>query len=1026
MQQSMRGQTFAGYVVQEEIGQGGMSTVYRAQDTQLRRDVALKVFSSALTEGSDQFVARFQSEAQILAGLEHPYIVPLYAHGIENGQPYIVQRLVRGGSLRNVIAGAPSDLDDLARIIGQVAAALDYAHERSVMHLDLKPENILLDDSGNALIADFGLTRLFKTELTESAIVGTPTYLSPEQARGDATGSHTDIYTLGVVMYEAITGEPPFMGDSPMAIIMQHVTETPRPVTEIRRDVPEAVNEVIAKALAKDPEDRYEFAGALARDFEQAIRSAPMQQQVQQQAQEPQIQQMLEGFEEKNIPPPPPPVPTFTYTGKTIDEAIQNGLRDRRRPRDEVEITIIDEPRGGVLGIGGRDAKIELTEKMPPIVDPDELVYTLEFTEPEVIRGQRINIYPGNSIVLAPRRMLPLAEDVGVSGPDGESIETTDYGFDDDNLGRGRITFIRRGDELISLGYFTIQRGQGEITNQNSRALKVMAGDTISDSSRIERGTFSFTIHCNHTATLHVTSPPAPAPQQQQISKRASSINIPDLEPKVRMITLNNLNRVILQRDPDLWKTPAAGDRRIPADTDFAVARRDGAFYAVGRFDVPGETALYNQNTPLPFGREITIHPHDSDTELIYFAPEQLRDLWAEQDGVANNGPSDVDMFLNTTMGDYTLQEIIAVGGMARIYLGIDQKLLRKAAIKVLDLEQEQTDEILVHRFEQEAKSMAMLNHENIISIYQYGQYRNSAYYIAMQYIEGQDLRQLLAAYREHGEQIPIEQGLHIMRQVAAALDYAHRSGVIHRDIKPSNVLLDKNQKAILTDFGLVLRNDSTTTGTAFGTPRYIAPEQAISSAQVVPQSDIYSFAIVMYEILTGVIPFDGDTPMEIALQHITDEPPAPSHYRDSIPHSVDVAILRALSKYPSERYNTATDFVEAVAEGYRATEQDDVVAGTGIGPADSRSTTSRRGRRMGWPLRPHPAPGEPGPSGHPATAGADGRPAQPRQHHHRREHRQLPLPRWHVRRSGAVEPHPRRGSGDGLQPSTTGTCRFC
>lgn len=276
------------------------------------------------------------------------------------------------------------------------------------------------------------------------------------------------------------------------------------------------------------------------------------------------------------------------------------------------------------------------------------------------------------------------------------------------------------------------------------------------------------------------------------------------------------------------------------------------------------------------------------------------------------------DTFLNAQMGDYRLQEILAVGGMSRVYLGLDTKLERRAAVKVLELDQTWVDETIVQRFEREAKSVAALEHDNIITIYQYGQYEG-AYFLAMQYIQGKDLRQVLKDYSKQNQRMPLEQAFKIMRQVASALDFAHRAGIVHRDIKPSNVLLTNDNKAILTDFGLVLRDNDATLGTAFGTPRYIAPEQAVASQQAVPQSDIYAFAVIMYEILTGDTPFTGETPMEIALSHVSDTPEPPSEREPSIPGQVDAVILKALSKEPTERYQTATAFVEAVIEGYGA-----------------------------------------------------------------------------------------------------------
>ncbi len=274
------------------------------------------------------------------------------------------------------------------------------------------------------------------------------------------------------------------------------------------------------------------------------------------------------------------------------------------------------------------------------------------------------------------------------------------------------------------------------------------------------------------------------------------------------------------------------------------------------------------------------------------------------------------DKFLNLQMGDYLLEDIVAVGGMARVYLGRDEKLDRKAAVKVLDLNQDWVDETIIQRFEREARSVAQMEHPNIITIWAYGREHN-AYFQVMQFIPGGDLRKTLKALRENGETMPIERGLHILRQVAAALDYAHARGIIHRDIKPSNVLLKPDDTAILTDFGLVMVNDDKTMGTAFGTPRYIAPEQAIASQQAVPASDLYALACISYEVLTNRTPFDGETPMEIALAHVSDTPDKPSKYNLQIPAGADDALMQALSKEPDERHDSATAFIEEIAAAY-------------------------------------------------------------------------------------------------------------
>lgn len=274
-------------------------------------------------------------------------------------------------------------------------------------------------------------------------------------------------------------------------------------------------------------------------------------------------------------------------------------------------------------------------------------------------------------------------------------------------------------------------------------------------------------------------------------------------------------------------------------------------------------------------------------------------------------------------LGDYILRTKLTSGGMAHIYLGDDEKLQRRAAIKILTPDISGDDTILRERFEREARAVAQLEHDSIVPIYQFGEEGN-LYFIAMRYIEGNDLADEMKTYKERKELMPIERMMNILTQVAAGLDHAHKRGIIHRDVKPSNILLrkqqtgDKGDKAVLTDFGLVLWEDvDKTLGTAFGTPRYISPEQATDSQSALPQSDVYSLAVIVYEILTGEVLFQGNTPMEVALSHITELPKPPRAHNPDIPADAQREVLKALQKDSGKRHTSATKFIEALKEAY-------------------------------------------------------------------------------------------------------------
>lgn len=291
-----------------------------------------------------------------------------------------------------------------------------------------------------------------------------------------------------------------------------------------------------------------------------------------------------------------------------------------------------------------------------------------------------------------------------------------------------------------------------------------------------------------------------------------------------------------------------------------------------------------------------------------------------------NSAPT-ADPLIGTRLGDYEIRRLIGRGGMARVYEGFDANLHRSAAIKVINPQSEDNDE-MKQRFFREARAVANLHHPNIVTVYQFGQGEN-LYYLAMRLLEGQTLLQKLKRLRTQKRFIETDQLLSIVDDVSAALDYAHRNGVIHRDIKPSNVMLSNDKHAILMDFGLLMETSGDNTlGTAFGTPRYIAPEQAVASDRAVPQSDIYSLGVIVYEMVTGQTPFDADSAMSLALLHISTPPPPPRSVRPELSEAVEQVILKALEKRPEARWQTARQFATALREAFSGKPQNIKLSG--------------------------------------------------------------------------------------------------
>jgi eukaryotic-like serine/threonine-protein kinase len=264
--------------------------------------------------------------------------------------------------------------------------------------------------------------------------------------------------------------------------------------------------------------------------------------------------------------------------------------------------------------------------------------------------------------------------------------------------------------------------------------------------------------------------------------------------------------------------------------------------------------------------------------------------------------------------GRYRIQRKLGAGGMADVYLAEDQELGRRVAIKILN-GRHANDDQFIERFRREAKNAAALNHPSIVSIYDRGEAENT-YYIAMEFLDGRTLKELIVSRGA----APINVAIEYARQILSALRFAHRHGIVHRDIKPHNVLVDAEGRVKVTDFGIARAGTSqmTETGSIVGTAQYLSPEQA-RGGEVDPRSDLYSLGVVLYELLTGKTPFDGETPVEIAMKHLSNAPKPPSKLRPEIPPELDKVVLRALAKDPDERYQSADEMeadLERVARG--------------------------------------------------------------------------------------------------------------
>lgn len=269
------GQSLGHYELIEEIGRGGMATVCRAIDTRNDSEVAIKILSPTIS-GDNRFVRRFKREGSLLASLKHPNIVPVLGYGDSKGMAYMVMPYIKGVSLQDRLERGRISKKERERWISQIAEALTFAHKQGIIHRDVKPSNVMIDKNGNALLTDFGLAREVEgsNTLTGSMLLGTPAYMAPEQGRGDPVDARSDQYSFGVILYQLITERLPFEADSPMGTVLKHIQEpVPRPSRFVSNMSP-ALERVILKCLAKDPEYRYPTVGAFFEAYKAAKEGA--------------------------------------------------------------------------------------------------------------------------------------------------------------------------------------------------------------------------------------------------------------------------------------------------------------------------------------------------------------------------------------------------------------------------------------------------------------------------------------------------------------------------------------------------------------------------------------------------------------------------------------------------------------------------------------------------------------------------------------------------------------------------------
>jgi serine/threonine-protein kinase len=859
------------YTLTKQLKPIGQVKTYQALDLEANRSVIIKLLPPNHQIGVN--TAFFQEFRSKVTALRHPYIARVYEVGLVDHCPFLVTESLHGTLLADYLAQLHAQqqalsLTQISWKLGLIATALDYAHAQGLVHGHLNPTNILLTDVAEPILTDFGLVALLPADTIpfkpDKGGRGLPAYLSPEQAAGQPGDRLSDLYALGLILYELATGRSPFEAGSPGAIPAQQRHELPSHT--FKADLPEAVQAVILRGLAKEPHQRFATARQLSEAFASALAETPV---------------------EKNI------------LASGMPQAIG-------RYKVEAEL----KPRGNLLVYRAQD--IELERQVAIRILSPQFVTNNDFRA----RFQReVEL---NS-TLAHRCI----------------VEVYDYGE-------------YEGQPYVVMPYMPggtletrLQAGPLDLPTLTPLIERVAAALDEAHARRIIHGQLmphSILFDGSGQAYLSDFSISAISDTWSKLNQSESVAKIAKYLSPEQVRALLEQNAAPLDGRSDIY---ALGIVLFEALTGRTPYQAETAY----------DTAMAHLNAPIPLlyklkpdlpktyqtliNRTLAKDPADRYTTagaLANHMQELLAGRWymGKISGMINKdtkptstiepaSPSASPPLLSgSTFGRYQLGRELGRGGMGAVYLAYDPDTKRQVALKVL-LDHLAATPSFRKQFQREAKLIARLDHEYIAPIYDFGEYNNQPF-IVIPYLSGGTLANKLA---QGQPKLKSNQLASIIKRVAIALDEAHRHNIIHQDVKPGNILFNDKDEAFLSDFGIAVLQVSNLAAESHmgGTPQYMSPEQIKALMKkgepgiLDGRSDIYALGVVLFEMLTGRVPYPTGSPREIAMAHLTQPIPRLVEIKPDLPAAYQQVIDRALAKDPAQRYQTGQALAKDIQE---------------------------------------------------------------------------------------------------------------